>query len=83
MSTRPRVQKFRSIEEMNAADPLIPGDSDFDRFLRHCGRYWRMAPRVYPRGVFRFRSIEQAEESRSRHQVRSEADARPPDPPER
>jgi hypothetical protein len=78
-----RVQKFRSIEEMNAASPVVPGESDFDRFLRHCGRYWRMAPRLYPRGVFRFRSIEQAEESRSRHQVRSEADAPRPDLPKR
>jgi hypothetical protein len=60
---------------MNAADPLVPGDGDVDRFLRHCGRCRRMAPRIYPRGVFRFRSIEQAEESRSRHQVRLEVDA--------
>ena len=68
MSAERRVQKFRSIEEMNAAGQVVPGESDFDRFLRHCGRYWRMAPRVYPRGVFRFRSIEQAEASRSSHQ---------------
>ena len=53
------VQKFRSIEEMNLA-PLPGSDpADFDRFLRHCARYWRIAPRVYPRGVFRFRSIEE------------------------
>jgi hypothetical protein len=71
MSTGRGVQKFRSIEEMNAAGPLVEGDSDFDRFLRHCERFWLMAPRVYPRGVFRFRSIEEAEESRGRHHVRS------------
>lgn len=55
------VQKFRSIEEMNRAIPPRPsGPADFDRFLRHCARYWKIAPRVYPRGVFKFRSVEDA-----------------------
>ncbi len=54
------VQKVRSIDEMNEA-PLRPSpQSDFDRFLRHCARFWQIAPRVYPRGVFKFRSIEEA-----------------------
>lgn len=54
------VQKFRSIEEMNAADLRSSGEADFERFLRHCARYWKIAPRVYPRGVFKFRSIRDA-----------------------
>ena len=54
------VQKFRSIEEMNLAPPPQSGPADFDRFLRHCARYWRIAPRVYPRGVFKFRSVGEA-----------------------
>ena len=55
------VQKFRSIEEMNRAPPPRPSAlADFDRFLRHCARYWKIAPRVYPRGVFKFRSVEDA-----------------------
>jgi hypothetical protein len=55
------VQKFRSIEEMNEAPPLRAlAHEDFDRFLRHCARYWKIAPRVYPRGVFKFRSVEDA-----------------------
>jgi hypothetical protein len=55
------VQKFRSIEEMNRAVPLpLSSPADFDRFLRHCARYWKIAPRVYPRGVFKFRSVEDA-----------------------
>lgn len=55
------VQKFRSIEEMNRAAPLpLSSPADFDRFLRHCARYWKIAPRVYPRGVFKFRSVEDA-----------------------
>ena len=54
------VQKFRSIEEMNAAPLRVSAESDFDRFLRHCARYWKIAPRVYPRGVWKFRSIADA-----------------------
>jgi hypothetical protein len=52
------VQKFRSVEEMNAAPLRTSAHTDFERFLRHCARYWKMAPRVYPRGVVKFRSIE-------------------------
>jgi hypothetical protein len=51
------VQKFRSIEEMNRAPHRPGGAQDFERFLRHCARYWMIAPRAYPRGVFKFRSI--------------------------
>lgn len=67
MSTANRVQKFRSIEEMNAAVPVARGAADFDRFLRHCARYFAISPRVYPRGVFKFRSLEEAERARERH----------------
>jgi hypothetical protein len=59
------VQKFRSIEEMNRA-PAPPSRPDFDRFLRHCARYWAIAPRVYPRGVFKFRSVDEAQNARRR-----------------
>ena len=58
------VQKFRSIEEMNNAPMLDLGRPDFERFLRHCARYWAIAPRVYPRGVFKFRTIEEAQNAR-------------------
>lgn len=61
------VQKFRSIEEMNNAPaPASPG-SDFERFLRHCARYWAISPKRYPRGVFRFRNIEEAQKAREKH----------------
>ena len=34
------VEKFRSIEEMNAAAARPSSTpADFDRFLRHCARY--------------------------------------------
>ncbi|MGV8041929.1 MAG: hypothetical protein AB2L07_18345 [Thermoanaerobaculaceae bacterium] len=58
------VQRFRSAEEMNATAPVSARDGGFERFIRHCARYWRLAPRVYPRGVVRFRSIEEAQRAR-------------------
>jgi hypothetical protein len=61
------VQKFRSIEEMNDAPVRESGVPDFERFLRHCARYWLIAPRVYPRGVFKFRTIEDAQSARKNH----------------
>ena len=61
-----RVQKFRSIEEMDAAPILVERGDGFERFLRHCARYWALAPRTYPRGVFRFRSLEEAQAARER-----------------
>jgi hypothetical protein len=42
----------------------------FDRFVRHCARYRALAPRAYPRGVFKFRSIEEAEAARTHHHIR-------------
>jgi hypothetical protein len=61
------VQKFRSIEEMNNApvsDARLP---DIERFFRQCARYWAIAPRVFPRGVFKFRTIEEAQRAREQH----------------
>jgi hypothetical protein len=57
------VQKFRSIEEMNRA-PVVR-EPDFERFLRHCARYRLIAPKTYPRGVFKFRSLEEAQRARA------------------
>jgi len=51
---------------MNAA-PVIADPADaFDRFVRHCARYWKLAPRRYPRGVFRFRTLQEAQAARLR-----------------
>lgn len=61
-----RVQKFRSVDELACAAVLPrPGDG-FERFARHCARYFALAPRQYPRGVFRFRTIEEAQAARAR-----------------
>jgi len=64
------VYKFRSIEEMNAApDPRAGSDAaaNFERFLRHCARWWAIAPKHYPSGVFKFRTIEEAQKAREKH----------------
>jgi coproporphyrinogen III oxidase len=61
-----RVQKFRSVEDMaRAAVVVTPGDG-FERFARQCARYFALAPRTYPRGVFRFRTLEEAQAARER-----------------
>jgi hypothetical protein len=67
MTDSRRVQKFRTIEAMNAAPVATLQSPDFERFLRHCARYWAMTKRVYPRGVFKFRSIEEAQRARDGH----------------
>lgn len=61
------VEKFRSIEDMNKAPVRESQGSDFERFLRHCARLWAIAPKLYPRGVFKFRSIEEAQKAREKH----------------
>jgi len=60
------VEKFRSVEEMNAAPIKVSRSSGFERFLRHCARYWKIAPRVYPRGVARFISLDDAQQARAK-----------------
>ena len=64
-----RVQKFRTIEEMNRAAAERPASVDIERFLRHCARYRAIAHREFPRGVFKFHSIEEAEAARARPPV--------------
>ena len=63
------VQKFRSVEEMGKAPILVANEdpsSRLDRFLRHCARFRSLSPRVYPRGVFGFRSLAEAQAARDR-----------------
>ncbi len=60
------VQKFRSIEEMKAAPVVMRTKDGFERFLRHCARYWRLSPRRFPRGVFKFRTLEEAQAARDK-----------------
>ena len=60
------VQRFRTIEEMAAAPVVVPPGEGFERFARQCQRYWTVAPRTYPRGVFRFRTLSEAQAARER-----------------
>lgn len=65
------VQKFRSIEDMNATPVAMTDKDGVERFFRHCARYWRLAPRTYPRGVFKFRTVDEANAARARHAART------------
>ena len=60
------VQRFRTIEEMAAAPVVVPPGEGFERLARQCARYWKIAPRVYPRGVFRFRTLAEAQAAREK-----------------
>ena len=58
------VQKFRSFDEMRRAPVLVRAEDGFERFVRHCARVLQFPPRRYPREVFRFRTIEEAQAAR-------------------
>ena len=60
------IEKFRSGQEMNAAPIHVVDGNPFERFVRHCARYWKIFPRQYPRGVFKFRTLEEAQAARER-----------------
>lgn len=60
------VERYRSGEELNAAPARARTGSAFERFVRHCRRYWLLFPRRYPRGVLKFRTIEEAQADRER-----------------
>ena len=58
------VWKFRSVDEMSAAPLPAAAGAAFDRFVRHCSRYRALAPRLYPRGVFKFKTMAEAQHAR-------------------
>jgi hypothetical protein len=59
------VEKFHSIQEMNAAPIRADARNAFERFIRHCTRYRLISQRKKPSGVFKFRSIEEAQAARA------------------
>lgn len=61
------VQKFRSIEEMNKAPEPHSQVPPFERFLRLCAQYSSIAPNRHQRGVFKFRTIEEAQKAREKN----------------
>jgi hypothetical protein len=52
---------------MNKAPLPEREEPHFERFLRHCARWWAIAPKQYPRGVFKFRTIEEAQKAREKY----------------
>jgi hypothetical protein len=57
------VERFRSIEEMNAAPVRVRREEAFERLVRQCTRF-RPLSSDHPRGVFKFRSLEEAQAAR-------------------
>jgi hypothetical protein len=49
---------------MNGTPPKVSGDDGFDRFVRHCARFRKIAPLAFPRGDFKFRSVQEAQLAR-------------------
>jgi hypothetical protein len=76
------VQRFRTLEEMAAAPTVAPPGEGFERFARHCARYWLIAPRLYPQGVFRFRSLAEAQADRDRVTAENVDRLRAPETPD-
>lgn len=63
------IRKFRSIEEMDEAQRDFwcePGEECFRRIARLWKRSAQLHPRKFPKGVFKFRSIEEAQADRER-----------------
>lgn len=59
------IKKYRSLDDMRADLVRQPaGDDLVGRIDALWRRAWELAPRVYPRGVFKFRSIEEAQAHR-------------------
>jgi hypothetical protein len=52
---------------MNATPVADAPASDFSRFLRHCARFRSILPKAYPRGVFKFKSLPEAQAARARN----------------
>lgn len=59
------IQKYRDVAEMPPPAPCaVVDDACLDRIRKLWARSAVLAPRVYPRGVFKFRSLEDAQAAR-------------------
>lgn len=59
------IQKFRSLDEMRRALWRHPSDGALlDRIRALWARSRHISPRIYPRGVFKYRTIEEAQAAR-------------------
>jgi hypothetical protein len=60
------VEKYHSVEEMNAAPVRARSGDGFERFVRQCARFRKLAARKFVRGVVKFRSFDEAQETPAR-----------------
>jgi hypothetical protein len=64
------IRKFRTIEEMNAADSELWSSKPDAAYYQRVRKLWetsaRLNPRTLPKGVFKFRSLEEAQAQRDR-----------------
>lgn len=62
------IKKYRTIEEMNADDKMLWCDKPDDAYWRRLDNLWKRTkaidPRKYPKGIFKFRTIEEMNEHR-------------------
>jgi len=58
------IQRFRSLDEMRRALWRRGSDQLLERIRRLWLRSWQISPRVYPQGVFKYRTIEDAQRAR-------------------
>jgi hypothetical protein len=72
------VQRFRSLEEMNAAPIPRVSANAFERFIEHCELFRTLGRVEYQPGVRRFRTLEEAQRARlDRFQARRQATGDP------
>lgn len=65
-----RLGEVARFDDVAAEIKNVEGSEDgFDRFLRHCARYRRLAPRRHPRGIFKFGTLEEARLARRSHRA--------------
>lgn len=64
------VARFHSVEEMDASRSDLWCDKPDAAYFKRLGELWDLSshinPRKWPRGVFKFRSIEEAQAARER-----------------
>jgi hypothetical protein len=66
LSSKGLVADYEDHESFADVVRVTATEDSFARFLRHCARYLAVGTRTYPRGVFRFRSLQEAQEARKR-----------------
>lgn len=57
------VEKYRSVADM-PPPPAARGEEILHRIRKLWARSALLAPRIYPRGVFKFRNLEEAQAAR-------------------